>query len=232
MIKLYRFKEHGKGEHGWLHSTFHFSFADYYNEDRMNFGKLRVLNHDIVEAGGGFDTHPHRNMEIVSYVVSGELYHRDSMGNEKVVKRGGVQYLSAGTGITHSEYNHSDKANTFVQIWILPDKLNLAPNYGDLNPEWNLRENKLFYMVGPYESSAPIKIHQDVNIYSLYLDKENTINFELKEGRQIYLVNLEGISTINGSELNYGDAMEVTLESLEISTKESTHILILEMKSE
>ena len=127
MIKKYRFEDHGKGEHGWLHSSFHFSFADYYNEKRMNFGKLRVFNHDTVEAGEGFDTHPHRNMEIISYVVEGELSHGDSMGNEKVVKRGGMQYLSAGTGITHNEYNHSNSPITFAQIWILPDKMNVTP---------------------------------------------------------------------------------------------------------
>ena len=121
----------GRGIHGWLDSHFHFSFAEYYNPENINFGVLRVWNDDIVLPGTGFGTHPHDNMEIISYVLEGELSHADSMGNEQTLTRGQVQYMSAGTGITHSEYNHGEVPLRFFQIWIFADKRGYRPNYGD-----------------------------------------------------------------------------------------------------
>lgn len=185
MIKKIDYKNMGKSNLGWLRSIFHFSFAEYYNSKNMNFGVLRVINDDLIEAGTGFDTHPHRDMEIVSYVVEGELTHGDSMGNKRTLTRGQVQYMSAGSGVLHSEYNLSDKISRFLQIWILPDKKGLTPNYGDFAFEWKERKNKWLHIVSSKEGSAPVKINQDVNFYVLELHKGEEIVFPISEGRHI-----------------------------------------------
>lgn len=232
MLKKIENKNMGRSNLGWLKSVFHFSFAEYYNPDNINFGVLRVINDDLVQANTGFDTHPHRDMEIVSYVVDGELTHGDNMGNKKTLTRGCVQYMSAGTGVYHSEHNFGNKTLRFLQIWILPDKEGYKPNYGDYEFYWNDRRNKWLHMVSSKEGNAPVKINQDINIYSLELDKGNEISFPVKEGRQAYLVQIEGSAAVNNIKLDDRDAMEIVEEDILIEAKETSHILVLEMKKQ
>ena len=153
----------GRGNTEWLKSIFHFSFADYYNPNNMNFGVLRVLNDDLINANSGFDTHPHKDMEIISYVVKGELTHGDSMENTSKLYRGHVQYMSAGTGVTHSEYNHGKPTLRILQIWILPDKKGYRPNYGEHPFKWPERKNQWLHIFSGKDGAAPIKINQNFN---------------------------------------------------------------------
>lgn len=220
----------GSSNLGWLKSKFHFSFAEYYNPSNLNFGTLRVINDDLVKAGTGFDTHPHRDMEIISYVVHGELTHGDSMGNKSTLSRGHVQYMSAGTGVLHSEHNLGDEILRFLQIWIIPDKKGYEPNYGDHKFNWGDRKNKWLNIVSSKEGNAPIKINQDSNIFVLELDKDKEIDFNVGENRQAYLVQIEGTSDINNIVLNMRDALEITEEAIKIKALETSHFLIVEMK--
>jgi quercetin 2,3-dioxygenase len=219
----------GRSNLGWLQSIFHFSFAEYYNPRNINFGVLRVINDDLIAPKTGFDTHPHRDMEIISYVVDGELTHGDSMGNQKTVSRGHVQYMSAGTGVLHSEYNHGDKILRMLQIWIFPDQQGYTPNYGDYRFNWDDRHNNWLHMVSDKEGDAPIKVNQDVNFYSLELEKEQVISFPVKEGRQAYLVQIEGASDINQIPLVSRDALEIVEEDIQIKATETSHFLLIEM---
>lgn len=222
----------GRSNLGWLQSIFHFSFAEYYNPKNMNFGSLRVLNDDLVKTNTGFPTHPHKDMEIVSYVVKGALTHGDSMGNENTLTRGQVQYMSAGTGVYHSEYNLGDDTLRFLQVWILPDNTGYKPNYGDYRFTWEERKNKWLHMVSSKSGNAPIKINQDFNIYSIELDKNEEIDFPVNKGRQAYILQVEGSSSINELLLNERDAAEVVEENIYIKAKNTSHILVLEMKKD
>ncbi|KNZ43503.1 pirin family protein [Acetobacterium bakii] len=230
MLKKIDSSKMGSSDHGWLRSKFHFSFAEYYNPQNMHFGKLRVLNDDLIDAQTGFEMHHHQDMEIISYVVGGELTHGDSMGNKSTLTRGHVQYVSAGTGVYHSEHNRGSNTARFLQIWILPNQENLKPNYGEYRFNWDDRKNKWLHMVSSTNGSAPIKINQDSNIYSLELAESKEIGFPVKSGRQAYLVQIEGTSNINGIELNDRDALEILEEDITIKSSKKSHILIIEMK--
>lgn len=230
MLKKIDSNKMGSSNLGWLRSKFHFSFAEYYNPDNIQFGVLRVINDDLINPQTGFGTHPHRDMEIISYAVNGELTHGDSMGNKNTITRGQVQYMSAGTGVLHSEYNYGGETVRLLQIWILPDQYGHTPNYGDYRFNWDDRKNKWLHMVSGIDGNAPIKIHQDANIYSLELEKGNEISFPVGVGRQAYLVQIEGTSTINGIELNDRDGMEIVEEDITINTENTSHFLIIEMK--
>ena len=219
----------GKSNLGWLRSVFHFSFAEYYNPKNINFGVLRVINDDLIDPHTGFPKHPHQNMEIVSYAVDGNLTHGDSMGNQNTITRGHVQYMSAGTGVYHSEMNDGDETLRLLQLWILPDQTGYTPNYGDYRFNYEDRHNQWLHMVSSNEGEAPIKINQDANIYSLELDKDKEISFPIKEGRQAYLVQIEGKSTINDITLDMRDAMEIVEEDIQIKANETSHFLVVEM---
>ncbi len=232
MIRKIDNKKMGRGNHGWLDSIFHFSFAEYYNPSNINFGVLRVINDDLIEGGYGFDPHPHRDMEIISYVIDGELTHSDSMGNERTVTRGDVQYMSAGRGVTHSEYNNGKDILRLLQIWIFPDKKGYTPSYGDYHFNAEDRKNKWLHLVSSKQGNAPIKINQDANIYALELSKDEEITFPLGEGRQAYLVQIEGSSLINKENLNPKDALEAIEEDLTLKATEASHYLIIEMEKE
>ena len=230
MLKKIDNKNVGKSNLGWLKSSFHFSFSEYYNPSNINFGKLRVINDDLIQGKTGFPMHPHNDMEIVSYVIDGKITHKDSMGNASELSRGEVQYMSAGTGVYHSEYNLGDETLRLLQIWIYPDKKDYKPNYGENKFNWSDRENKWLHMVSSMEGSAPVKIHQDVNIYAIYLDKNNEESLNVEKDRQAYLVQIEGSSIINGIELNQKDALEIVEENIKIEAKENSHFLVIEMK--
>ena len=230
MLRKLESEKMGSSNLGWLKSKFHFSFAEYYNPNNMGFGVLRVINDDLVNPHTGFDTHPHRDMEIISYVVEGELTHGDSMGNKSTLKRGDVQYMSAGTGVYHSEHNLGEKIARFLQIWILPDEKGHKPNYGEYRFEWNERKNKWLNMVSSNQGEASIKINQDVNIFTLELDENNEINYSVKADRQAYLVQIEGKSNINGITLNERDAMEIVEEDIKIKSEVLSHFIVVEMR--
>ena len=229
MLRKIDHNQMGRSNLGWLQSIFHFSFAEYYNPANINFGVLRVINDDLIAPGTGFDTHPHRDMEIISYVVDGELTHADSMGNQRTVSRGHVQYMSAGTGVLHSEHNRSRSPLRMLQIWIFPDRPGYTPNYGDYQFNWDDRQNQWLHMVSNKEGKAPIQINQDVNFYSLELEKDKEISFPVKEGRQAYLVQIEGASAINDLALTARDALEITEEDINIKAEDTSHFLVIEM---
>ncbi|WP_368031222.1 pirin family protein [Arcobacter sp. s6] len=231
MLKKLPKEKMGTSNLGWLESRFHFSFAEYRNPNNMNFGVLRVLNDDIIHANSGFDTHPHSNMEIISYIVNGEITHKDSMGNSETLKRGEVQYLSAGDGIYHSEHNlHKSDDLRLLQIWIIPPKAGLPRLYGSKRFEEIDRKNKLLNIVSGQEGNADIKIYQDINIFVSQLDSNKNLAFQINENKQVYFVQIEGKSNINGIDLNNGDAIEIIDEKqLNIKALENSHFLFVEM---
>lgn len=231
MLRYIDYNKMGRGQHGWLDSHFHFSFAEYYDPNNVQFGVLRVVNDDRVLPGTGFDTHTHRDMEIISYVVEGELTHADSMKNKHTLTRGQVQYMSAGTGVYHSEHNLGKNLLRFLQIWILPDRKGYEPNYGDHRFEWDERKDKWLYIAsGDTSANAPIHPHADVNVYAAEITKGNGLPFPVNKGRQAYLVLIEGTAQIGKYAFSAGDALEITEENFIVDAKETAHILILEMK--
>lgn len=232
MIRKIDNKNMGKSDLGWLNSSFHFSFAEYYNPFNIRFGSLRVLNDDLIQGKTGFDTHPHSDMEIVTYVIDGELTHKDSMGNGSTITRGEVQYMSAGTGVYHSEFNYGNKELRLLQIWILPDASGYKPNYGEYKFNWNDRINNWLQIVSDKNGNCQVKINQDINMYVSYLEKNKEIAFEVHKDRQAYLVQIEGSSSINNIELNKKDALEIVEEDIKINASEDSHFLIIEMKKQ
>lgn len=218
---------------GWLESRFHFSFAEYRDFNNINFGALRVLNDDIIHPHSGFDMHPHNDMEIISYIVHGEITHKDSMGNAETLKKGEVQYMSAGTGVMHSEHNNSNDDLRLLQIWILPPKKGVQPLYGSFSYPWEERHNTFLNIVSSQNGKAPIKIYQDVNIYVSEMDEHKNLNFDINPNRQIYFVQIEGKATVNEVILEEGDALKITKENLlNIDTISNSHFLFIEMAQE
>ena len=217
---------------GWLESRFHFSFAEYRNYDNINFGVLRVLNDDIIHPKSGFEMHPHHDMEIVSYIVDGAITHKDSMGNSETLKRGEVQYMSAGSGIVHAEHNKSASEDLrLLQIWIVPPEKNLPTLYGSHRYTKEQRENKLLNIVSSLDGNARVQIYQDINFYVSELTANKTLKYKINAMRQIYFVQIEGSSDVNGITLKNGDAMEIIQEeSLDIKALEKSHFLFIEMK--
>lgn len=234
MLKKLPKENMGSSNLGWLESRFHFSFAEYTNRNNMNFGVLRVLNDDIIHPESGFGIHPHRDMEIISYVVNGEITHKDSMGNEETLKSGEVQYMSAGNGVMHSEYNlHKSEDLRLLQIWILPPTKNLTPLYGSYRFQKDESKNRFLNIVSSQNGDAKIKIRQDANIYVAKLESGKSLEFALQTDRQIYFVQIEGSSLINEIALDYGDAMEIVDETkLDVYALEDSHFLFIEMKRE
>ncbi|XOB63778.1 pirin family protein [Campylobacterota bacterium DY0563] len=188
---------------------------------------------DLIEPNSGFNTHPHSNMEIISYVIDGEITHKDSMGNEETLKRAEVQYLSAGDGIFHSEHNlHNSKILRLLQIWILPPKNGLPRLYGSHKFKEEERRNNLLNIVSSTNGEAKVKIYQDINMYVSELDKNKQLEYDIKTNRQIYFVLIEGKANINNITLDYGDALEITEEkSIKIEALENSHFLFIEMAS-
>jgi redox-sensitive bicupin YhaK (pirin superfamily) len=222
----------GRSQLGWLDSHFHFSFAEYFNPQNIRFGVLRVFNDDIIKAQTGFGTHPHQDMEIITYVVQGEVSHKDSMGNAHVLKRGQTQYMSAGTGVFHSEYNRQEKDDLrLMQIWILPDERGYTPNYGEYRFALEDRFDKWLPVATGYknkENDAPVKVHQDVNVYATILGEGKNIDFTVGGDRQAYLVCLEGEADVGGIRLHTRDALEIIKEDVHIESG-GCHLLVIEM---
>ena len=220
----------GGAVYDWLETTYHFSFADYFDEANINFGVLRVLNDDHIASHSGFDEHPHKEMEIITYVIDGQLTHTDSMGNKGTLKRGQMQYMSAGTGIQHSEYNETDEPLRLLQIWISPDQKGHHPTYGEYHFDWDARHNEWLHMVSDINGNAPITIHQDVNIYTIFLDAGNTADINIAEERQAYLMQIEGFSEVNHIALKEKDALEIIEDHIHLTATHDSHFIVIEMK--
>jgi redox-sensitive bicupin YhaK (pirin superfamily) len=215
MIVLRKAGDRGHFDHGWLDTYHTFSFAQYYDPGCMGFRTLRVLNEDRVQPGNGFPTHPHRDMEIVTYVLEGALEHRDSMGNGSVIRPGEVQRLSAGTGVTHSEYNASGQDPVhFLQIWILPGKHGLTPSYQQTAFPNDAMRDELLLVASPDGRDGSVTIHQDVNLYATRLHPGRTISFRLSPGRSAWVQLARGTLSLNDESLDQGDGVGVTGEEL------------------
>lgn len=208
---LHKAESRGLANHGWLNSFHSFSFASYYNPEKMNFGVLRVLNDDTVSAGMGFGKHPHDNMEIISIPLEGDLKHEDTMGNATVIKKGDVQVMSAGTGIAHSEFNaNKDKPVKFLQIWVIPNKQNVQPRYDQISLNLEDRHNKLQQILSPNPNDAGVWIHQDAWFNLGKLDNDVSLNYTFnKSGNGVYAFVLEGAFEIEGQQLNKRDALGI-----------------------
>jgi hypothetical protein len=205
---IQRADERGSFDHGWLRTFHSFSFAEYYDPQNVHWGALRVFNDDYISAGAGFPAHPHRDMEILTYVLSGELAHKDSMGNHGVVGPGGVQFMSAGTGVRHSEYNNrSDAPLHLVQMWVLPGKLGEKPSYGQMDFSQDQRRNRwLTIASGSHGCDAPIRLTQDATFAAARLEN-SAIDREFAPGRYGFLFVAEGDVEVNGERLAAGDAV-------------------------
>lgn len=232
-IILHQNKSRGYANHGWLESYHTFSFANYYNPERMNFGVLRVLNDDRINPGTGFSTHPHDNMEIISIPLEGDLEHKDSMGNVAVIRNGEIQVMSAGTGIYHSEYNRNkDKEARFLQIWIYPNKKNVKPRYDQLVLKLEERVNKLQQILSPSPDDAGVWIHQDAWFHLGNFDKDKNENYTLKKkGNGIYLFVISGSFTVNGNKLDKRDGLGIwNTEKVSFKSNEKgSEILLMEV---
>jgi len=229
---LHKADTRGKADHGWLMSYHTFSFANYYNPDRMHFGALRVLNDDRVNPGMGFGIHPHDNMEIISIPLEGDLEHKDSMGNVAVIKNGDVQVMSAGTGITHSEYNkNKDTLVKFLQIWVFPNKRNVTPRYDQITLKAEDRHNKLQQIVSPNANDAGAWIHQDAWFHLGKLDAGKKLNYTLKKkGNGLYAFVLSGDLKLNGQLLNTRDGFGIwNTETFELEAVSGTEVLLMEV---
>jgi hypothetical protein len=208
---LHKAASRGDANHGWLHSRHTFSFANYYNAERMHFGVLRVLNDDFVEAGMGFGTHPHDNMEIISIPLEGDLEHKDSMGNIAVIRNGDVQVMSAGTGITHSEYNkNKDKPVKFLQIWVFPNRKNVKPRYDQITLNLADRRNKLQQILSPNADDEGVWIYQDAWFHIGKFEKGFSVDYSIKKsGNGVYAFVLNGDVTIDEIALNERDGLGI-----------------------
>jgi quercetin 2,3-dioxygenase len=201
-------QERGYADHGWLRSFHSFSFADYFDPKNVQFGALRVINEDRVAAGGGFGTHPHRDMEIISYVLEGELEHRDSMGTGSIIRPGDVQRMSAGTGIQHSERNPSrDHGAHFLQIWIRPDQVGLKPEYEQKTFSDEEKRGRLRLIVSGDGAEGSVRMHQDARIYAGLFDGSERAELAIARGRRVYVHLVRGKLTVNGTQLSGGDAL-------------------------
>lgn len=227
---LHKANTRGEANHGWLHSFHTFSFAGYKNDERNNFGNLRVLNDDTVEAGMGFGAHPHDNMEIISIPLSGDLAHKDSIGSQEIIKEGDIQVMSAGTGITHSEYNaNKDKEVKFLQIWLFPNKFEVEPRYDQMTFP-NVR-NELVQIISPNQDDAGLWIHQDAWFHLGKVDSGFETNYEMKNPENgLYIFIIEGDVTIDELTLNKRDAVGITnAESVSIKASSNAEILLMEV---
>lgn len=229
---LHRAGTRGHANHGWLDSHHTFSFASYYNPERVHFGALRVLNDDVVSGGMGFSTHPHDNMEIISIPLEGELEHADSMGNKFIIRKNDIQVMSAGTGVSHSEKNKNrDQAVRFLQIWIFPNKKDVKPRYDQITLDLDNRKNELVQVLSPNADDEGVWIHQDAwfHIGQLETGTELTYHFK-KEGNGLYIFLLEGKLSVGDISLEKRDGLGITdAKNVHLKTHEAAKVLLMEV---
>lgn len=231
MLTLRKHNERGHANHGWLDSHHTFSFANYHDPAHMHFRKLRVINDDRVMPGTGFGTHPHQDMEIISYVVDGAIEHKDSMGHVSVLHKGEVQRMSAGTGLTHSEYNHSESEMLrFLQIWVLTEQKDLTPEYEQNNYIDRLKSNELCLLVSSNGRDDSVRIHQDLNLYTAHMTADGAVDYAVPAGRYAWLQLVNGSVTVNGQAMQAGDGLAVSDENgLKITSQQGAELLIFDL---
>ncbi|PYT97954.1 MAG: quercetin 2,3-dioxygenase [Acidobacteria bacterium] len=231
MIQIRKGDERGHANHGWLDTHFTFSFADYYDPEHVHFRTLRVMNDDRVAGGGGFPMHPHRDMEIVTYVLEGALEHRDSMGNGSVIKPGDIQYMGAGTGVTHSEFNGSETEPVHLyQIWMFPEKQGLKPTYGQRNFSEAEKRGKLRLLVSADGRDGSVKIRQSNDLYATVLGAGEMVKHELKPERHAYVQVARGSVTLNGTKLEEGDGAAISDEkAVQITGVKDAEVLLFDL---
>lgn len=226
-------KTRGEANHGWLKSFHSFSFANYYNPERMNFGVLRVLNDDTVSGGMGFGKHPHDNMEIISIPLEGDLEHQDSMNNTTIIRKGDIQVMSAGTGVYHSEYNkNKDETVKFLQIWVFPNKKNVTPRYDQISLNIDERKNRLQQILSPNADDVGVWIHQDAWFHLGNFDKGQNVHYQMKkEGNGLYAFILKGSFVIDQQEMGLRDGLGITgTDKIDITAREDdAEILLMEV---
>ena len=232
MIALRKSQDRGHANHGWLDSYHTFSFAGYYDPEEMGFGTLRVINEDRVAPGMGFGTHPHRDMEIISYVLEGELAHKDSMGTGSVIRPGDVQKMSAGTGVSHSEFNPSaQEAVHFLQIWIEPDQRGVKPSYEQKAFSVEQKKGRLRLIASPDGDDGSVKIHQDARVYASVLAGDDAVTYALPAGRSAYVHVARGSVQLNGTALATGDGAKIRAErEIRLSNGDGAEVLLFDMK--
>ena len=230
MNELRRASERGYADHGWLRSFHSFSFADYHDPRHMGFGVLRVINEDRVQPGAGFGTHGHRDMEILSYVLEGELAHQDSMGNGSTIVPGDVQRMSAGRGVQHSEFNHDKRGVThFLQIWIEPDVRGIVPEYEQKQFSVAERRGRLRLIASADGAEGSVRIHQDARVYAGLFDGVEQARYEIAAGRKAYIHMARGAITVNGQRLSAGDALKTDARSLDFTTGDGAEVLVFDL---
>jgi redox-sensitive bicupin YhaK (pirin superfamily) len=234
MDNIRRSADRGFADHGWLKSFHTFSFADYFDPKHVEFGPLRVINEDRVAAGAGFGTHAHRDMEIISYVLEGELAHKDSMGNGSTIRPGDVQRMSAGSGVRHSEFNPSPSNKVhFLQIWIQPSARNIEPSYEEKRFDADEKRGRLRLIVSPDRADGSLLIHQDAKVYAGLFDGDERADFSVEPGRLIYVHVARGTLNANDSRLSTGDALQVTNGSrLRIEQGRQAEVLVFDLPGE
>ena len=231
MKTIRKSNERGHLNHGWLDSYFTFSFADYYDPQWLGFRSLRVINDDLILPGMGFGTHPHRDMEIISYVLAGALQHRDSMGNGRIIKPGEFQYMAAGSGVEHSEFNPSKtEATRLLQIWIKPDTKGVTPRYAERNFT-KAQTGKLHLVASKTGRDGSMEIHQDADLLLAKLESGQSVKHSLEPNRHAWIHVAEGEVNLNGTKLSGGDAMSLSDETnAEISASKPSQILLFDLK--
>ena len=231
MIRIRKSNDRGHADHGWLDSRFTFSFSDYYDPQHVQFRTLRVMNDDRIAGGGGFPTHPHRDMEIVTYVLEGALAHKDSLGNGSVIKPGDVQYMSAGTGVAHSEFNASDSETAHLyQIWMFPDRQGYQPVYDQKHFTDADKRSKLRLVVSPDGRDGSVEIRQDNELYATVLSPGESVEHALKPDRHAYVQVARGSVTLNGQPLDAGDGAAISAEkSLQLTGVNDAEVLLFDL---
>ncbi len=231
MLKLRKSSERGYADHGWLKSYHSFSFADYYDPDHMGWGNLRVINEDRIEPGTGFGKHSHRNMEIISYVLSGELAHQDSLGNIKAIPPGDVQRISAGSGVTHSEFNHAEGCIThFLQIWLEPNEQDISPSYEQKTIPAAEKQGVLRLVASPTGQHESVVIHADAKLYAGLLDGDETATLMLDPCRKAYVHLIRGELKVNGQTISTGDALLLEQErQIQITHAKQAEVLVFDL---
>lgn len=229
---LHKADTRGNANHGWLNSHHTFSFANYHNPERMNFGVLRVLNDDVVAPGKGFGKHPHDNMEIISIPLAGDLEHEDSMGNKAIIRKGDVQVMSAGTGVHHSEYNkNADQEVKFLQIWVFPKTKNVEPRYDQISIENLAKQNEFYQVLSPHADDQGVWVHQDAWFHIGDFDQDSKKNYSVKKtGNGVYAFILDGEAQINGQSLEQRDGYGIwDVTEIEIEAKKGSRILLMDV---
>ncbi|VXB13006.1 Quercetin 2,3-dioxygenase [Flavobacterium sp. 9AF] len=232
---IHRANTRGNANHGWLNAWHSFSFANWYNPERVHFGALRVLNDDTIAAGMGFGTHPHDNMEIITIPLEGDLAHKDSMGNAATIKTGDVQVMSAGSGIRHSEFNpNADQQTKLFQIWLFPNKENVTPRYQQITLDQSLQKNNFAQILSPNPEDEGVWIHQGAWFYLSDFEQDVTKQLALKkEGNGFYIMTIEGEIEVNGEKLNTRDAIGIwNTNTLEIKAVTAAKFLVMEIPME